>query len=110
MVQERETEAMDVRWWSALQPVRSVGWCALLVQHRMWIVLAVLVLRWVMVSGTVLVLVFSVDKADRANVIGELAPVLQRLSVLVIESPRAKTQRSATRRGGNSGRQRADTC
>jgi len=89
--------------WSALQPVWSVGWCALVVQHHMWIVLAVLVSRWVMVSGTVLMLVFSVDKADRRDVICELAPVLQRLSVLVMESPRAKTQRSAARRGQSSG-------
>jgi hypothetical protein len=90
---------MDVRWWSALQPVWSVGSCALVVQHHMWIVLAVLVLRWVMVSGTVLVLVFSVDKADRGDVICELAPVLQRLSVpvLLMESPRARTRRSAAR-------------
>jgi hypothetical protein len=104
MVQERETEAMDVRWWSALQPAWNVGWCALVVQQHIWIVLAVLVLRWVMVSGTVLVLVLSVDKADRKDVIGELAPVLQRLSVLVTESPRAPTQRSATRRGPSSER------
>ena len=103
MVQERETQAMNVRWWSALQPVSSIGWCALVVQHHMWIVLAALVLRWVMVSGTVLMLVFSVDKADRRDVICELAPVLQRLSVLVMESPRAKTQRSAARRGQSSG-------
>jgi hypothetical protein len=51
-------DAMNVRWWSALQPVWNVGWCALMVQHHMWIVLAVLALRWVMISGTVLVLVF----------------------------------------------------
>jgi hypothetical protein len=104
MVQERETQAMNIRWWSALQPVSSIGWCALVGQHYIWIVLAVLVLRWVMVSGTVLVLVLSVDKADRKDVIGELAPVLQRLSVLVTESPRAPTQRSAARRGLSSGR------
>jgi hypothetical protein len=97
MVQERETQAMNIRWWSALQPAWNVGWCALLVQQYMWIVLAVLVLRWVMVSGTVLLLVLSVDKADRGNVIRELAPVLQRLSVLVTETPRATTQRSAAR-------------
>ncbi len=95
---------MNIRWWSALQPVSSIWWCALVGQHYMWIVLAVLVLRWVMVSGTVLVLVLSVDKADRGGVIGELAPVLQRLSVLVTESPRATTQRSAARRGPSSGR------
>jgi energy-converting hydrogenase Eha subunit G len=104
MVQERETQAMNVRWWSALQPVSSIGWCALVVQHHMWIVLAALVLRWVMVSGTILMLVLSVDKADRANVIGELAPVLQRLSVLVTDSPRATRQRSAARRGPSAGR------
>ena len=75
----------------------------LVVQHHMWIVLAVLVLRWVMVSGTVLMLVFSVDKADRKDAIRELAPVLERLSVLVIESPRDKTQRSAARRDPSSG-------
>jgi hypothetical protein len=105
MVQERETQAMNIRWWSALQPVSSIGWCALVGQRQMWIVLAVLVLRWVMVvSGTVLVLVLSVDKADRGDVIGKLAPVLQRLSVLVTESPRATAQRSAARRGPSSGR------
>jgi hypothetical protein len=103
MVQERETEAMNIRWWSALQPAWRVGWCALMVQHHIWIVLAVLVLRWVMVSGTILLLVLSVDKADRANVIGELAPLLQRLSVLVIESPRARRQGSAARRGPSAG-------
>jgi hypothetical protein len=70
----------------------------------MWIVLAALMLRWVMVSGTILMLVLSVDKADRANVIGELAPVLQRLSVLVTESPRATRRRSAARRGPSAGR------
>jgi len=58
----------------------------------------------VMVSGTILMLVLSVDKADRANVIGELAPVLQRLSVLVTESPRATRRRSAARRGPSAGR------
>jgi hypothetical protein len=104
MVQERETQAMNVRWWSALQPAWSIGWCALVVQHHMWIVLAVLVLRWVMVSGTILMLVLSVDKADRGDVIGELAPVLQSLSVLGMESPRATTQHSAARRGPGAGR------
>jgi hypothetical protein len=94
---------MNVRWWSTLQPVSSVGWCALVVQHHMWILLAVLALRWVMVSGTVLILVFSVDKADRKDAIRELAPVLERLNVLVMESPRAQAQRSAARRGPSSG-------